>query len=263
MPRVVPSQVVAFIASIPNYVVPVNLASMNHVGSPNLSCILDLVQRIPDELLTMNGTTYASFVQAQAHIRDVLEVWVANRTANVTLVQRSFSIEQDPVATIRRALATCPDQAPAPTTSELKFITDADLRDNLRKDIGEVARALADGEFKGATVLAGAAIEALLLWELQNRSGTKVQSALSKLAAADPHFKNLSTNLERWDLHDYIEVSAEIGVIKPDTVTEARLAKGFRNLIHPGRAQRLGQTCDRGTAHAAYAALDHVIRDLS
>jgi hypothetical protein len=68
MPRVVPSQVCAFIASIPNYVGSTGSASMNNVGSATLSCILDLVEKIPDELLTMDTTTYASFVLAQARI---------------------------------------------------------------------------------------------------------------------------------------------------------------------------------------------------
>src|SRR2546429_6882967 len=33
-------------------------------------------------------------------------------------------------------------------------------------------------------------------------------------------------------------------------------------LIHPGRAQRLAQNCDRGTALSCVAALEHVVRDL-
>jgi hypothetical protein len=68
---------------------------------------------------------------------------------------------------------------------------------------------------------------------------------------------------EEWTLHHYVEIEAHLGIIKPDTVTEARLAKKFRNLIHPGRAQRLGQKCDRGTALSSVAALDHVVRDLT
>ena len=36
--------------------------------------------------------------------------------------------------------------------------------------------------------------------------------------------------------------------------------QSFRNLIHPGRAARLAQTCDRATALSAIGALEHVVR---
>ncbi len=51
-------------------------------------------------------------------------------------------------------------------------------------------------------------------------------------------------------------------MIKEDTAIQARLAKDYRNLIHSGRAQRLGQICDRGTDLSAVAALERVVRDL-
>jgi len=75
--------------------------------------------------------------------------------------------------------------------------------------------------------------------------------------------KNPDNNLENWVLFEYIEVAAELKVISDETATQARLAKDFRNLIHPGRAQRLGQECNRATALSAVAALEHVVNDLS
>ena len=66
-----------------------------------------------------------------------------------------------------------------------------------------------------------------------------------------------------WHLHEYVEVAAHLGVIKPETATLVRLAKDFRNLIHPGRAVRLGQNCDRATALGALAAVEAVARDLT
>jgi hypothetical protein len=45
-------------------------------------------------------------------------------------------------------------------------------------------------------------------------------------------------------------------------IAAARLARNYRNLIHHGRAIRLGEACDQGTAHIAIGAVDHVIRDL-
>ena len=70
-------------------------------------------------------------------------------------------------------------------------------------------------------------------------------------------------DLERWLLPDYVEVAGELGIIKQGTVQQARLAQGFRNLIHPGRVIRLGVKCDRGTALSALAAVELVVRDLT
>lgn len=67
---------------------------------------------------------------------------------------------------------------------------------------------------------------------------------------------------ERWNLNDYVEVALELDAIKPETAAQLRIAKDFRNLIHPGRAIRLEQKCDRGTAHAAAAGLYFTVRDL-
>src|SRR5438094_314735 len=61
-------------------------------------------------------------------------------------------------------------------------------------------------------------------------------------------------NIEKWDLHEYTEVAARLGIIKADTAAQVRLARTFRNLIHPGRVQRLGQKADRFTALSALAA---------
>ena len=141
---------------------------------------------------------------------------------------------------------------PAASSNELLFITDDELRQNLLGDLGAITQALSNGEWKAATVLAGALVEALLLWKLQQDS-TKARRAAS--AATGP--------LDRWDLKDYIEVAAELTIINGNTVAQAKIAKDFRNLIHPGRAARLGQVCDRGTALSAVAAVHLVIRDLS
>jgi HAMP domain-containing protein len=264
VPRVVPSQVCAFIKNLPNYVGPGDIASVGQLGSASLTALLDLVDQIPNELLTMDTVSYTSLVRAKAEIKDTLDIWIANRNAGHSLAPHQIHKSLDPVALIGNALSQCPDESPAPATSELNFVTDPDLRSNLRNDIGAVSRALSNGEWKAATVLAGSVIEALLLWDLQNRQTAPTRNtAIAALVTAGTFSQQPPQNLESWMLHQFIEVSAQIPTIKPATAIEARLAKDFRNLIHPGRAQRLGQTCDRGTAHASFAALDHVVRDLT
>jgi len=262
MPRVVPSQVREFIESIPSQLTS-EIARMNSIGAANLSAILDLVDQIPDELLTMDKETYGSLIRAKATIREILSTWTSNRNAGQSLQYFDLSRRQHPLVLIHDALAKCPDESPAPGTSELSFIADPALRTNLRNDVGAIDRALSNGEWKAATVLSGSAIEALLLLALQLRPPTDITAATAALRKSGELTRQPDANLERWDLHEFTEVTANLGIIKTDTATETRLAREFRNLIHPGRAQRLGQICDRGTALSSVAALDHVVRDLT
>lgn len=167
---------------------------------------------------------------------------------------------------LRAALAKCPDESPTPATVGLTFITDGPLRDNIRRDISAANQDLANGEYKGATVLGGSATEALLLYAIQEaekqRSGTVPQTVSSLLVTATLP-RRPDSNPERWALAELIEVAFELRLIRPDAAQQARLAKDFRNLIHPGRAARLGQVCDRATALSALAAIEHVVRDLT
>ena len=86
---------------------------------------------------------------------------------------------------------------------------------------------------------------------------------MAKLVTAKTLKRKPSANLEDWFLPELIEVATHLNVIKDDTAVQTRLAKDYRNLIHPGRTQRLGQICDRGTALAAVAALERVVTDIS
>ena len=100
-------------------------------------------------------------------------------------------------------------------------------------------------------------VEALLLWALQQQNPSAVSGAAARRSL------NVSSNLEKWSLYEYIEVASELTLITAETATQCMLAKDFRNLIHPGRAQRLAQECNRGTAFSAVAAMEHVINDLT
>jgi hypothetical protein len=263
MPRVVPSRVVRFITGNAIRPSPNGFVRMQNAKPGVLRSVLVLLDQIPDELLTMDDETYASFITAKEFIEEILETWTSNRTAGQGCFNFELSASHNPLEIIRTALVNCPDQSPAPATSELKFITDADLQRSLRNDIGGVTRALSNGEWKAATILAGSAIEALLLWSLSQHPQADITLAITGLLNNGELTRPPDPNLERWDLHEFSEVAANLKIIQKDTHIETRLAREFRNLIHPGRAQRLGQTCDRGTALASVAALDHVVRDLT
>ena len=230
---------------------------MNSIGSAALSSIVDLLEQVPDELLTMDSVTYGKFILAKAQIKDIVEAWKANRMAGHPLQTVQWPSSLNPVTIIRDALATCPDESPTPSTSDLTFITDSDLRMNLRNDMGAINRALSNGEWKAATVLAGSVVEALLLWALhQQQPGTV--AAIVQVAPQLP-----TKPLDEWNLADYIEAAERVPIISGNTAKQCRLGKDFRNLIHPGRVQRLGQKCDRATALSAVAAVAHVVRDLT
>jgi len=263
MPRVVPSQVVAFIDTIP--LPPIEGFSINPplTDSAERSGLADLLGQIPEELLTMDTDIYVAFVCYRARLREMVSDWDKQAHHALDTGRVLFSTQVEAIRGIRYALAQCPDESPAPGTSELNFISDADLRTNLRNDIGAVNRALSNGEWKAATVLAGSAAEALLLWALKQRTQAEIAAAISTTRTSGVLTTNPGLDLEWWNLHQYIEVSAELGVIKPNTAKQARLAKNFRNFIHPGVAQRLGEKCDRATALSAVAGVEHIVRDLS
>jgi hypothetical protein len=102
-------------------------------------------------------------------------------------------------------------------------------------------------------VLAGSAAEALLLWAITNKKDIEVEAARS---AAIP---NASPDPNRWDLDGYIKVAKTLPLIEDETERQADIARGFRNLIHPGRSARLAKVCNRGTAHSVLAAVEFII----
>jgi hypothetical protein len=163
------------------------------------------------------------------------------------------SYQRSPLELIYYALNGLPDSVPAPETKSFEFIQDGSLRDNLRLDLSGAASALRNSEWKAATVLSGSVIEALLLWELMEHGRDD-----------EPTLQSISKkHLEEWDFHHYLEAAKKLECLSPTTIDVAKQAKDFRNLIHPGRAHRLGTACDLGTAHVAVGAADHVARDLA
>jgi hypothetical protein len=215
---------------------------------------------VPDELIALESADYSELILAKSTIEEHLAIWRSRGNVGDMAHVNEF----DAVTVIRRALAKCPDEYPPPTTKELAFIKDAALRENIRRDVGAVNRALNNAEWKAATVLAGAAIEALLHWRLQEPlpGATAVQAAVATLMGSNA-IKDPGKNIDRWELHHFIEVAAHLRLIKQDTCSATQLARNFRNLIHPGRAARLSLTCDRATAYSAVGAMEHVIRDLT
>jgi hypothetical protein len=67
MPRVVPSQVVAFINAL--WPTADQQRNLNGNQAGQLSGLVDLADQVPGELLTMDAAAYAAFICAKAHVR--------------------------------------------------------------------------------------------------------------------------------------------------------------------------------------------------
>ncbi len=166
MTRIVPSQVVLAIDEMFPNLSAGNATGFNFtVGSAGaLRCVLGLVGQIPQELLSVSAREYADLALQMGRIELQLQIWI-NQGGSAA----DHLSGKNPVYVIREVLKQCPDEYPPASTAELAFIGDPDLRESIRTDIGAAMRALQNGEWKAATVLAGAAIEALLDWSLATR----------------------------------------------------------------------------------------------
>jgi hypothetical protein len=125
--------------------------------SPQLLGILNLLRDVPDELITLTHVDYSELVLAKSTIEEHLAHWRSRGSVGNTAHVKGFDV----VTVIRRALAKCFDEYPPSGTTELVFIKDAALRENIRRDLGATERALNNSEWKAATVLAGTTIGAL------------------------------------------------------------------------------------------------------
>jgi hypothetical protein len=264
MPRIAPTQVVATIDRLfPGTSRHKKPQPTHSSGNANaLRGIINLVNKVPDELIILPEDIYTDLILATSAIQNQLDIWTYR--GDVGLLQAVKGL--DPLVLIREALDQCTDQYPPPaTTAGLSFIADAALRDNIRSDIAAADRALQNFEWKAATVLAGAVIEALLHWRLDQQPpiSAEIAQSVSALMVRNIFMEKPPIDRDHWGLHHFIEVSGDLKLIEPHTVVAANLAKNFRNLIHPGRSARTGQTCDRATALSALAGIEHVVRDLA
>jgi hypothetical protein len=183
------------------------------------------------------------------------EDWMISRGPGAVLYDRGLGVA---ICDLRASLELLPDEQTPAATAGLPFITDLQLQDSIRADIAFANRAFSGGEWKAATVLAGAAAEALLRWAITEE---KLEPEVERARAAVIPKAHKDPN--RWDLDGYTKVARFLGLIDGETEKQADLAREFRNLIHPGRSTRLAKVCDRGTALSALAAVELIVRDLS
>ncbi|WP_146867750.1 hypothetical protein [Acetobacter indonesiensis] len=252
MPRVLPSQVIEYL-NIGNR--PRNITGagrtvlINALTSGYLSGLVRLIQEIPNEYIAISGRDYTNLIFSVESIKNAVEHW---RPGQSMALQPHSG--KDVLELIHSALVKCPDAMPSPTTTELPFVDDEEMRKSIRADLSSAASALRNGEWKAATVLAGSVCEALLLW------------AIPKAKDYDPQeIKDTRGNCcapENLELAAFIDRASALKIITTGTRDIAHRARNYRNLIHAGRARRLAQDCDRASALAALAAAESIIRNL-
>ena len=230
---------------------------------PVVAVVLEMVESIPQRLLMpLRGDDHAEFREAVSALRTAVGRWNAG-DKNYVLGAIPGRKRLNPLSLLRRQLAQLRDEGAELSTNELAFIDDPDFREQLRRDLGSMDRSLANGEWKAATVLGGSIAEALLLDSLKQHKGSPFSAEIAALVSASTLDRKPHKELDRWDLHELTAVALEVSVIDQETAAQCRIARKFRNLIHPGRVLRLQIECDRGTALSAVAAVEHVIRDLT
>jgi hypothetical protein len=265
MRRVIPSEVVHFIdAVLPGAALQAEDNTSNleydYTYTGQLAAVADLAERIPEHLITLPDEDYYVYIAALNYVREIIPEWQSRGNTRPLRKIPNVANGLNPVTLVRKFLATCPDDLPSPQSQQFVFIADKDLKASLHEDMAIIERALADHEWKTATVMAGALIEAVLLWALEEKDVKSPGVPLARAKALKLSVR--ADSLKEWELHPFVEVAGDLGIIIKDTKTGCGLAKNFRNLIHPGRAIRLQTTCDRGTAFAGVAALEHVMRDV-
>lgn len=260
MPRVVPSQAISVIDSWFPWAAQQSCQDVIPSGwIPAIPGLVNLLKQIPDDLLQIEPLEYAQFVRCIGELETTVGYWLARGATDASL---NASGRLDPVTLARQLLAKYPDEFPARSIVQLSFIGDTERRDAIRQDIDEAEIALQNSRWKAATVSAGVAVEALLLWALEQLPEARVAESAKKLRRDGKFTRRSATPLWELSLGDFIVLAESLDLIRRDTASQAELGKNFRNLIHPGRTQIRGHSCDRATARSALAALDHVIRDL-
>lgn len=217
--------------------------------SPQLQVVLDIVDRVPAEHLNCSTQHQVNLIAASAIVRKFMELWQAGKGNGMYCHYN----RQHPVLAIREALAACSDQAKPLEHAALPFIADAALRSSIQQDITGAHQALANGEWKAACILAGAAIEALLHWRLEREDPRE-------RAASTP---DVRAEFARWGLHELINAAEKLVPLTPDVAQKARAAKDYRNLIHPGKAERTGLRPTRSSAYVSVGGMEAIVEAMA
>lgn len=127
------------------------------------------------------------------------------------------------------------------------FIAADDFRASLDSDYRELRACIDAQAWKAALVIAGSIVEALLVDYL-------VASDYQKKAKTDPL---------KMALHDVVLACKTEGILSERTADLCSVVRSYRNLIHPGRALRLGDTPDEANARIADSLVAVIVNEVA
>jgi hypothetical protein len=274
MARIVPSEVVRVIdrflpwAKKPyteNFFSSTERSNSSFSGMNILPGLIEMLNHVPEGLVILEPSEVSVFLMAWAALSGEFQLLISGqrRDAIVWPVLDINGTQRDCVEIVRTALRQCDDEAVSISGTKLEFLKDSDLETILQTDLGSVERALANGEWKAATVIAGSIIEALLLWAIKKREASDIEAAIQEALSEKKLSDRPHKNRDKWNLHELIEVAHQLEEISKDTLGIVRPSKNFRNAIHPGKVNRTGIRCDRGMAYTTYSAVLNIAGDLS
>jgi hypothetical protein len=206
---------------------------------------LSLLDEVPSELIDLPSREYVELSRCRAVLATTLARWNVGDDAHWAKEVGG----KDPIERIRRLILQCHDQFPPPEP-ELPFIADMDLRLGIEDQIRAAWTNFNAREWMGATVFAGTALEALLLWAVKHKSQGRAGKGMRRKSFDEMYLSELIQEAEANRL-----VSAE-------TRSQACLATDARNLLHPGKVARSGVACSKATALTALAGVYRVADDL-
>ena len=229
--HIVPSQVVQAIETLigakPNDLDERRLA---HRYLPEVKSVLWLLEDVPTELIDLSFPDYLELTRCRA----VLAATVTRWELGDTIVVRDVG-GKDAVERIRRLMQLCHDALPPPEP-ELPFIDDLNRRGTIQDSTRSMDKFSRAGMARGDD-LCRLGAKSMLLWVLDT-SGTKPR----KKAFNQVHLPEL------------IDAAAAAKLISAEAAQLAHMAKDARNLIHPGREERLGVSCNKASSLKAIAA---------
>ena len=255
MMRVVPSMIVTFIAdAFPD---PTKCERFGYPNLPgNLSGLAALVDQLPEALWPIDPVVSTRLRRAQAAIRMTLDLWSHRGTPRDVTIQRIP--EGHPIVVIADCLEGIPDNLAIDSVALFPFVSDAKLRDQLAQDMASAEAAIGAGQWRVATVFAGASIEAILFNKIIDAGG-----AQSQAIAAAARASRITKKSDSWGLYEYVTVGHQSGWLDCETRNLLLAVKNFRNLIHADRVVRTNEACDSDTAHIAYGCAQRLIKRFS
>ena len=124
--------------------------------------------------------------------------------------------------------------------------------------LAEARRALAAGAHLSVIFLCGSVLEAVLLGAAQ-----KEPAGFNQASASPKGGDGSVKRFHEWSLAQLIDVSCEVGLLKPDVKKFSHGLRDFRNYIHPYEQMISGFTPDEHTAKLCFQVLKAALASIA